>query len=74
MKLRIEIDVAKCMGQGQCNYWAPATFALGDDGIAYSTLAQPGVENLDTDEAVILGAQGCPTRAIALWRGEERVV
>ncbi len=71
MKLRIEIDVAKCMGQGQCNYWAPATFALGDDGIA-QVIGDNA--NTDSEESIVLGAQGCPTRAISVWRENERLV
>jgi ferredoxin len=67
--LRIEIDHEKCMGQGQCIYWAPATFELGDDGLARVT-------DVDGDplDKVVLGAKGCPTGAISVFQGDEQVV
>ncbi len=67
--LRIEIDHEKCMGQGQCIYWAPATFDLGDDGLARVT-------DVDGDplDKIVLGAKGCPTGAITVFRGDEQVV
>ena len=67
--LRIEIDHEKCMGQGQCIYWAPATFDLGDDGLSRVVNAEG-----DPDEKIVLGAKGCPTGAIAVWQGDERLV
>lgn len=67
--LRIEIDAAKCMGSGNCSFWAPATFDLGDDGVAFVT--DPAG---DDDDKIILAGQGCPTQAITIWRGDERVV
>ena len=27
----------------------------------------------DPEEKIVLAAQGCPTQAIAVWRGEERI-
>lgn len=69
MGLRIEIDHDVCMGQGQCVYWAPTTFELGDDGLA-RVLDVDG----DPEDKVILGAKGCPTGAISVWRGDERLV
>ncbi len=57
------------MGSGNCSFWAPATFDLGDDGVAFVTDAAG-----DDDDKIILAAQGCPTQAIAVWRGAERVV
>jgi ferredoxin len=66
--LRIEIDTEKCMGQGTCEFYAPKTFALGDDGISY--VVDPSG---DDDEKVVLAAQGCPTGAISVWRDEEQL-
>lgn len=68
MTLRIEVDEEKCMGQGTCEFYAPATFALGDDGISHVVDPEG-----DPEEKVLLAAQGCPTGAIAVWRGEERL-
>lgn len=67
--LRIEIDHEKCMGQGQCVYWAPTTFELGDDGLA--RVVDP---EGDLDEKILLGAKGCPTGAISVWQGDEQIV
>ncbi len=57
------------MGQGQCVYWAPGTFELGDDGLSRVTDAAG-----DPEDKIVLGARGCPTGAISVWRGDERVV
>lgn len=61
MTLRIEIDRDRCMGSGNCEFWAPAVFRVADDGIA---------EVLDPDgapaERVRSAADGCPTGAITV--------
>jgi ferredoxin len=69
MALRIEVDRERCMGQGMCEFYAPSTFALGDDGISHVVDPEG-----DPEEKVVLAAQGCPTQAIAVWRGDERIV
>jgi ferredoxin len=66
--LRIEIDPEKCMGSGNCSFWAPATFDLGDDGIAYVTNPEG-----DPEEKILLAAQGCPTQAISVWRDDKKL-
>lgn len=68
MTLRIEIDAEKCMGSGNCSFWAPATFDLGDDGIAYVT--DPDGDPVDK---IVLAASGCPTQAIGVWDGDEKL-
>ena len=67
MKLQIVIDRDKCMGSGNCVFWAPGAFELDDDGISVF---------VDADECeerqLFLAQEGCPTRAISLCRdGEE---
>ena len=69
MALRIEINRETCMGSGNCSFWAPGTFALDEDGVAF--VVDPGG---DPDEKVLIAAQRCPTQAIAVWRGDEREV
>lgn len=69
MALRIEIDATKCMGSGNCSFWAPDTFDLGDDGIAYVKDADG-----DPEDKIVLAGQGCPTQAISVWRDDERLV
>ena len=68
MALRIEVDRERCMGQGTCEFYAPATFALDDEGISHVVDAEG-----DSDEKIVLAAQGCPTGAISVWRDEERI-
>jgi ferredoxin len=59
--VRIVIDRERCVGSGNCLYWAPGTFDLGDDGISVV------VDRLGDDEDRIrVAAEGCPTRAISL--------
>jgi len=57
------------MGSGNCSFWAPGVFDLDDDGIAIvlDPAAQP-------DDKIVLAAQGCPTQAIAVLRGAEKLV
>jgi ferredoxin len=63
MTIEIRIDREKCMGSGNCSFWAPATFDLDDDGVAIVVDAEG-----DPEEKVVLAAQGCPTQAITVWR------
>jgi ferredoxin len=55
----IEIDRDRCMGSGNCGFYAPATFDLGDDMKAF-VLDPAG----DPDEKIALAIEGCPTLAI----------
>lgn len=59
--MKIEIDREKCMGSGNCSYWAVNTFDLDDDGLAI-------VINPDGDDIEKLhnAERGCPTNAISL--------
>ena len=68
MALDIRIDRDACMGSGNCQFWAPGVFDLDDDGIAIvvDPEAQP-------EDKIVLAAQGCPTQAIALYRGDEKL-
>jgi ferredoxin len=66
--LRIEVDPEKCMGGGNCEFWAPNTFELGDDNVSHVVDPQG-----DPEDKIILAAQGCPTQAIAVWRDDERI-
>jgi ferredoxin len=68
MALEIGIDREKCMGSGNCSFWAPNTFDLDDDGKSIVTDPQG-----DDDEKVVLAAQGCPTQAISVWRDGEQL-
>ena len=68
MALEIRIDREKCMGSGNCSFWAPNTFDLDDDGKSIVTDAEG-----DPEDKVVLAAQGCPTQAISVWRDGDQV-
>jgi ferredoxin len=68
MAVEIRIDREKCMGSGNCSFWAPSTFDLDDEGIA--TVIDP---EGDSDEKIVLAAQGCPTQSISVWRDGEQL-
>ena len=59
--MTIEIDRDRCMGSGNCGFYAPATFDL-DDAMKAIVLDSAG----DDDEKIALAAEGCPTNAIRL--------
>jgi len=57
------------MGSGNCSFWAPGVFDLDDEGIAF--VVDPGAQ---PDDKIVLAAQGCPTQAISVLRGDEKLV
>ena len=61
--LEVQIDRERCMGSGNCLFWAPGVFDLHDDG--YAVVVGPAGRD---DERVVIAAQGCPVGAITLWR------
>ena len=68
MALDIRIDRDTCMGSGNCAFWAPGVFDLDDDGIA--VVLDPTAAD---DDKIIMAAQGCPTQAITVFRGDEKL-
>ena len=69
MALDIKIDREACMGSGNCSFWAPGVFDLDDDGIAI--VLDPAAA---PDDKIVLAAQGCPTQAIAVFDGDNKLV
>jgi ferredoxin len=59
--LRIVIDQDKCVGTGNCVYWAPETFDLDDEGQS-KVLEPPG----DDEKRIRVAVEGCPMRAISV--------
>lgn len=57
------IDTDLCMGSGNCLFWAPESFDLGDDGRAVTFNPEATDE-----ERLRVVADGCPVGAISLWR------
>jgi ferredoxin len=66
LTLNIRIDKERCMGSGNCSFYAPATFDLGDDGKAIVLDA-----NGDPEDSIVLAAKGCPTQAIFLDESDD---
>ena len=60
-RFEISIDRERCMGSGNCSFWAPNTFDLDDEGLSI-------VINPDGDDASKIqnAANGCPTQAITV--------
>jgi len=58
---RIFIDEAHCGATGNCVYWAPNTFELGDDGVA-RVINERG----DSLEKILAAVENCPLRVIKL--------
>ena len=57
------------MGSGNCVFYVPGVLDLDDDGIA--VVLDP---NAGEPDQIILAARGCPTQAISVFRGEEKIV
>ena len=62
--MRITVDSERCVGSAYCQRIAPATFDLGDDGIAF-VLDADGA-NADAPAAVREAASACPAMAISI--------
>jgi ferredoxin len=66
--LEVRIDRDRCMGSGNCVFWAPDTFDLADEGYAVVVDATATEE-----DRLHTAAQGCPVGAISLWRAGAEV-
>ena len=64
MSLRIEIDREKCMGSGNCVYWAPSVFDVNNLMVAV-VIGDPDTHA----ERVRRAAENCPTNAITITEG-----
>jgi ferredoxin len=62
--LRVVVDRERCMGSGNCTYWAAEVFDLADDLIAV-VVGDPDAHH----ERVLLAAEHCPTSAIRVEDG-----
>lgn len=64
--MRITVDTDRCVGSAYCQRIAPATFDLGDDGIAFVL----DTEAAGTDAAAVREAEtACPSMAISILEG-----
>jgi ferredoxin len=60
MAPELTVDRDRCMGSGQCTFYAPATFDLDDDSIAFVV-----DDHGDDADKIRMAIEVCPTRAIA---------
>lgn len=60
MSGELSVDRDRCMGSGQCTFYAPGTFDLDEDSIAIVVN-----ETGDSEEKIRMAIEVCPTRAIA---------
>jgi ferredoxin len=63
--LKITIDTTKCMGSGNCMFWAPGVFDLGEGDVAFVVDPEAGSER-----QIMQAMEGCPTQAISVVREE----
>lgn len=59
--IRIEINHETCIGSGNCGFWAPSTFDIGDDNVAF--VVDPSGDPLDVIRKAV---DGCPTLSITI--------
>jgi len=62
-RFEITVDRERCMGSGNCHFWAPDTFDLGDDG----RVVVLDADAVDEDQLTV-AVEGCPVGAIAFTR------
>jgi ferredoxin len=67
--MEVSIDWDRCMGSGNCLFWAPDTFDLGEDG--HAVVLDPAATD---EDRLRVAAEGCPVGAISLWRNGVAVV
>lgn len=60
MSGELTIDRDRCMGSGQCTFYAPATFDLDDLSIAMVV-----DDHGDSEDKISMAIEVCPTRSIA---------
>ena len=65
----VKVDWDRCMGSGNCLFWAPETFDLSEDG--HAVVLDPAATD---EERLRVAAEGCPVGAISLWRDGIAVV
>jgi ferredoxin len=59
--IEVAVDRDRCVGSGNCEFWAPAVFSVSDEG--YASVVGDAAEHA---EVAALAAEHCPTEAISL--------
>ena len=68
MGLEISINRETCMGSGNCVYWAEKVFDLDEGGLAVVVDAEG-----DSEERILVAAQGCPTGSITVTKDGQEI-
>ncbi|MEI7858794.1 MAG: ferredoxin [Acidimicrobiales bacterium] len=61
VQIQVVVDRDRCIGSGNCVFWAPASFELDDEGMSV-----PAERTPDSLEALQVAVDGCPTKAISI--------
>jgi ferredoxin len=69
MTLEVEVVRARCIGTKACVNAAPGTFAM--DPVNVATVIDPAG---DSEDDIVQAAEACPTGAVSVRRGDEKVV
>ncbi|MFC0082573.1 ferredoxin [Aciditerrimonas ferrireducens] len=69
MEIKVSVDKDLCIGTGNCAFFAPEVFEIGDD--AQARVLDPEARPI---EEVIWAAEQCPIRAIRVWRDGTQIV
>jgi ferredoxin len=67
--VRITTDRDRCIGSGNCAFFAPSTFDL-DDELKVIVLDGGTTGELDRHEDIRAAVEGCPVKALALIDAE----
>ena len=63
--VRIDVDRDRCIGSGNCSFYAASTFDLDDD-LKVIVLAGSEHGEADAEGDVRAAAEGCPVKAITI--------
>ncbi len=63
--MRVEVDRDRCIGSGNCSFYAGSTFDLDDD-LKVKVLAGAESGAADADGDIRAAAEGCPVKAITI--------
>jgi ferredoxin len=60
-RIEVHVDATRCVGSGNCEFWAPGLLEVSDEGVAV-VVGDPA----EHAEAAAAAAQHCPTQAISV--------
>jgi ferredoxin len=63
--MKISVDRERCIGSGNCSFYAPGTFTLDDD-LKVQVIEGAATGDRDAASDVRAAAEGCPVHAIQI--------